>query len=272
MRIGDNVWVVTGAGGGIGRELALQLLQRGARVAAVDVSPDGLAGTVGLAAAGDRLSSHVVDITDRDAVRALVPAVLAAHGSVDALVNNAGIIQPFVPFADLDEASLQRVLDVNLMGTIHMTRAFLPLLEQRPVAHLVNVASMGGVFPFPNQTMYGASKAAVKLLTEGLFAELLDTPVGVSVVIPGPTRTGISEDVGLSADAAAGSRVPIMSAEVAARLALDGIEKDRLHIHLGMMARLADLAVRVAPRPAITFVRAQMDRLMPQPSRTPTGG
>jgi short-subunit dehydrogenase len=262
MRIGDNVWVVTGAGGGIGRELALQLLQRGARVAAVDISPDGLAGTAERAPAADLLSRHVVDITDRDAVQALVGAVLAVHGTVDAVVNNAGIIQPFVPFTDLDEASLHRVLDVNLMGTIHMTRAFLPVLLERPAAHLVNVSSMGGFFPFPNQTMYGASKAAVTLLTEGLFAELLDTPVSVSVVFPGPTDTGIASNLGLPADAAQQSRMPLTSAADAARMALDGIERDRLHIYLGTMARLANIAIRIAPRAAITFVRAQMTRLM----------
>ena len=94
---------------------------------------------------------------------------------VDGLINNAGIVQPFVPFADLDQAAIDRVLDVNLMGTINMSRAFMPVLLSRPEAHLANVSSMGGFFPFPGQTLYGASKAGVKLLTEGLYAELLDT-------------------------------------------------------------------------------------------------
>ena len=76
-------------------------------------------------------------------------------------MHNAGIIQPFVPVAELDDATIERVLDVNLMGTLHMARAFLPALNSRPEAGLANVSSMGGFFPFPVQTMNGASKAAV---------------------------------------------------------------------------------------------------------------
>jgi NAD(P)-dependent dehydrogenase (short-subunit alcohol dehydrogenase family) len=157
MRVGDKAWVVTGAGSGMGRELVLQMLQRGARVAAVDRDPAGLQDLAASAGAGERLSTHVVDITDRAAVEALPAQVEARHGAVDGLVNNAGIIQPFVPVAEIDDESLQRVLDVNLMGTVHMVRAFLPRLLARPEAHLANVSSMGGFFPFPGQTMYGAS-------------------------------------------------------------------------------------------------------------------
>src|SRR6478609_3856854 len=157
MMVRGKVWVVTGGGSGMGRELVLLLLQRGARVAAIDVSATALDETVALAAAGDRLTVHVVDITDRTAVEALPAAVVGAHGVVDGLINNAGIIQPFVPIAELDYSAIERVLDVNLMGTVHMVKAFLPLLLARPEAHLANVSSMGGFFPFPGQTMYGAS-------------------------------------------------------------------------------------------------------------------
>src|SRR6478735_10038545 len=134
MRMRDRIWVVTGAGNGMGRELALLMLRRGARVAAVDVSAAGLEETARLASTGERLSTHVVDITDRAAVAVLPDAVVAAHGSVDGLLNNAGVIQPFLPVTELDDAAIRRVLDINLMGTVHMSRAFLPLLAQRPAA------------------------------------------------------------------------------------------------------------------------------------------
>jgi short-subunit dehydrogenase len=245
----------------MGRELVLGLLRRGARVAAVDVRADALAETVALAGAGDRLSVHVVDITDRIGVEALVAEVESTHGAVDGLINNAGIIQPFLPFADLDYPAIDRVLRVNLMGTIHMVKAFLPTLLERPEAHIANVSSMGGYFPFPGQTMYGATKAAVKLLTEGLYAELLDTPVTVSVVMPGPVNTGIAESSGVAAPQAGSSRIPLTSAEDAARMVIDGLERDRLHIYLGPIARLSNLAIRIAPRQAIGFVRRQMDKL-----------
>lgn len=259
LKVTGKVWVVTGAGSGMGRELVLGLLSRGARVVAVDRNPDGLAEVADAAAAGDRLSTHVLDITDKAAVAALPGAVEATHGAVDGLINNAGIIQPFVAVADLDDAVIDRVMDINVHGTIGMTRAFLPVLLARPEAHLVNVASMGGFFPFPGQTIYGASKAAVKLLTEGLYAELLDTNVRVTVILPGAVDTAITENSGLDRpEAAESASVRMTSAPDAARRMIEGIEKDRLHVYVGRDSRLMSIAVRIAPRPAIRFVKKQM--------------
>ena len=220
-------------------------------------------------AARSRLSTHVVDVTDRTAVQGLPAEVVAVHGVIDGLINNAGIIQPFVPVAELDDATIQRVLDVNLMGTLHMVRAFLPHLASRPEAHLANVSSMGGFFPFPGQTIYGASKAAVRLLTEGLYAELLDTNVRVSVIFPGAVDTGISENSGLERPPAdAQGNLPILSPAKAATIMINGIEKDKLHIYVGPDSRLMSLAIKVAPRPAIRFVQKQMSKRLPA-SHTP---
>ncbi len=271
MQVTGKVWVVTGGGNGMGRELVLQLLRRGARVAAVDVREDGLVATAALADAGDRLSTHVVDITDRDAVDALPDQVVVAHGSVDGILNNAGIIQPFVPVNELDNSAIQRVLDVNLMGTVHMVKAFLPLLLQRPEAHVANVSSMGGFFPFPGQTVYGASKAAVKLLTEGLYAELLDSQVRVSVIMPGAVATSITENSGVAMPASDAGAFPMTSAQDAARIMIDGIERDRLHIYVGKDARLMSLAIRLAPRRAIGIVQKQMKRFTAVEEKAPVG-
>ncbi len=271
MKISGKTWVVTGGGNGMGRELVLQLLARGARVAAIDVRPESLQETADLAAAGDRLSTHVVDITDRSAVEALVGEVERSHGGVDGVINNAGIIQPFVPVADLDFQQIQRVLDVNLMGTLYMVKAFLPALMARPEAHIANVSSMGGFFPFPGQSIYGASKAAVKLLTEGLYAELLDSTVNVSVIMPGAVQTGITENSGVAAPATAGdaSRMPMTTSTRAAEIMLDGIERNRLYIFVGKDARLMNLAIRLAPRQAIGFIQKQMKGLMGAASEEP---
>jgi NAD(P)-dependent dehydrogenase (short-subunit alcohol dehydrogenase family) len=266
MRVAGKVVVVTGAGSGMGREVSRELLRRGARVAGVDVRPEGLEGTVQLAAAGDRLSTHVCDITDRAAVEALPDAVLRAHGSVDAVINNAGIIQPFVTIEALDYAVIERVLNVNLWGTIHMVKTFLPLLRERPVAHLANVSSMGGFLPVPGQGMYGASKAAVKLMTEALYAELLETNVGVSVILPGAVATNISDNSGVVIagmdEAAASARTT--PAPEAARIIIDGIEKDRLHIHVGRDSLMMDAAVRIAPKRATHLIQKQMKGLLAQ--------
>lgn len=271
MKVSGKVWVVTGAGSGMGRELTLQLLRRGARVAAVDLSTEHLAETAALAAAGDRLSAHVLDITDRAAVQALPEAVVAAHGAVDGLVNNAGIIQPFVPVAELDDATVARVMGVNFFGTLHLVQAFLPLLAARPEAHIANVSSMGGFFPFPGQTIYGASKAAVKLLTEGLYAELLGTQVHVSVIMPGAVDTAITENSGVAQPDVDEGSARMTPADKAATIMIDGIERDRLHIYVGPDARMMSLAIKVAPRRAIRFVQKQMAKRGIGTS-APTGG
>ena len=182
MKVSGKVFAITGAGSGIGRAVTLEAIRRGARVAAIDVNPATLEETAKLASAGDRLSTHVVDITDREAVNSLPEAIAARHGAVDGLIHLAGIIQPFAKLNDLDDAAIERVFAINWWGTLYLTKAFLPVLLGRPEGHIVNTSSMGGFLPVPGQTVYGASKAAVKLLTEGLHAELRGTNVHVTVV------------------------------------------------------------------------------------------
>jgi NAD(P)-dependent dehydrogenase (short-subunit alcohol dehydrogenase family) len=264
MKWKDKVVVVTGAGGGIGRALALGLLGRGASVAAVDLSERGIAQTREVAGAGERLSGHVLDVTDRAAVAALPQAVLDAHGQVDAVINNAGVIQPFVPFAELDYEVIDRMIQVNLYGVVHMTKAFLPLLLERPEAHVVNVSSMGGFTPFPGQTMYSAAKAGVKLLTEGLYAELLDTPVGVSVAMPGAVATDIVKNSGAGdLDPADAEDAPLdpLPPEEAARQILDGAAAGKLHVLVGKDARLLNALSRLSPARTIRMVAKRLEDL-----------
>ncbi len=265
MDLANKAIVVTGGGNGIGREVVLDLLRRGARVAGVDIRETSLAETASIADAENRLATFVVDITDRAAAEALPEKVMAAHGSVDGLVNVAGIIQPFVKLQDLDYDVIARVLDVNLYGTIHMVKAFLPHLLSRPVAHIANVSSMGGFLPVPGQTVYGASKAAVKLLTEGLYAELLDTNIGVSVIFPGAVATEITSNSGVDIPAMGSvdqSNIRTTTPEDAARIILDGIEGDDFQIFVGRDARTMNLLNRLAPRRSTHLIYKQMKDLL----------
>ena len=135
MKVQNKVIVVTGGGNGIGREIVLQLLKAGAKVAAIDINENFLKETEKLA--GDfqaHLSVHKVDITDRDAVEALPEEIISIHGSVDGLINNAGIAQPLKRINDLDYDEIDRILNVNLYGVIYMTKAFLPHFLNRPEA------------------------------------------------------------------------------------------------------------------------------------------
>jgi short-subunit dehydrogenase len=266
MKVADKVFVVTGGGNGIGQQVVLELLRRGARVAAADIRDDSLLETGEMGDAGERLTTHVVDITDRAATESLPDQVVTSHGVVDGIINVAGIIQPFVRLNELDYGAIERVINVNLYGTIHMVKSFLPLLLQRPEAHIANVSSMGGFLPVPGQTIYGASKAAVKLMTEGLYAELLDTNVGVSVVFPGAVATEITTNSGVAIPGGAGaaeeSKFPTTSSKEAARIIVDGIEDDQFHIYVGRDARLMNLANRAAPRRSTHLIYNKMKDLL----------
>lgn len=269
MRVQNKVMVVTGGGSGIGRELVLNLLSRGARVAAVDINEAALQETGRLAGTRSaQLSTHVANITDRDAVAALPGLVISQHGAVDGIINNAGIIQPFVRIKDLDDAVIERVMNVNFFGTLYMTRAFLPHLLGRPEAHITNISSMGGFLPVPGQTMYGAAKAAVKLFTEGLHSELLTTNVRVTVVFPGAVGTNIAANSGVTTMPAPSGKqqrsIKPLAPGKAAEIILNGIEQDRYRVLVGSDAAFLDLLYRISPQRAARFIFKQMKSLLPE--------
>lgn len=268
MRVQNKVIVVTGGGNGMGRELVLLLLSRGARVAAVDINEAALSETAALATnQKDRLSTHILNITDKDAVSVFPEQVVAVHGAVDGIINNAGIIQPFVRVDDLDYAAIDRVMNVNFYGTLYMTKAFLPHLLTRPEAHITNISSMGGFLPVPGQSVYGASKAAVKLFTEGLHSELLDTNVHVTVVFPGAIGTNIAANSGVgntlrveNTDQARMART--LPPSKAAEIILEGIEQNRYRVLVGSDATFLDRFYRLSPERAANFIFKQMKSLL----------
>ncbi len=268
MKVKNKVVVVTGGGNGMGRELVLALLSKGASVAAVDINTSALEETLKLAGNNrDRLATYVVNIADRALVDALPGQVISRFGVVDGIINNAGIIQPFVRLNDLDYAAIDRVMNVNLFGTLYMTKAFLPHLLTRPEAHITNISSMGGFLPVPGQTIYGAAKAAVKLLTEGLNSELLGTNVRVTVVFPGGIGTNIAVNSGvmdsLPKRESAG-QYKVLAPDKAAQIIIDGIENNRYRVLVGNDARLMDAIYRLNPQRAARFIYNQMSALLPK--------
>jgi short-subunit dehydrogenase len=268
MQTAGKTIAVTGGGNGIGRELVLQLLGKGARVAALDMSEAGLQETAKLAGeAASRLSTHVVNITDREAVEALPSAIIAEHGQVDGVINCAGIIQPFVKVNELEYGAIERVMNVNFYGLLYVTKTFLPYLLERPAAHIVNVSSMGGFLPVPGQSIYGASKAAVKLLTEALHSELTDTNVRVTVIFPGAIGTDISRNSGLEAPTAAeaaekGQSFKTTPPAEAARVIIDAMEKDAFRATIGKDAAMMDRLSRLMPERAAAIIYKQMRSLL----------
>jgi len=265
MKLSGKVILVTGAGSGIGRELVLHLLSKGARVAGVDLNPTSLGETAKLALQyGPAFRGFVVSVADRAAVEGLPEQVLTHFGAIDGVINNAGVIQPFSRLNDLDYPTIERVLNVNLLGTLYVTKAFLPQLLKRPEAHIVNLSSMGGFVPVPGQTIYCAAKAAVKLLSEGLASELRDTKVRVTVVFPGAIATNIRENSGISAPTTvekSGNMKPL-SASRAAEIIVQGIERDAYHVFVGKDALIMDKLQRLSPTYAARLIANKMRSLL----------
>ena len=266
MKVQDKVIVVTGGGSGMGRELVLHLLSKDAKVVAIDINEAALQETVALAVGkAVSISTFVVDITNNSAVEGLVETVLAKYGAVDGIINNAGIIQPFIKVADLSYDVIERVMNVNWFGTLYMVKAFLPHLLTRPQAHIVNISSMGGFLPVPGQTIYGASKAAVKLLTEGLHSELADTNVKVTVVFPGAVNTNISKNSGLNnpRQASAESKsAKVLSPATAAQIIVDGMENNRFSVLVGKDAKIMNYLYRINPKSAARMISKKMRGLL----------
>ena len=267
MKVKNKVIVVTGGGSGIGRELVLSLLQRGSRVAALDINQDALLETMELAGPDkrERLSLHVINISEKTSIDQLPGQILERHGQVDGIINNAGIIQPFVKLNNLDQEVVQRLFNINFFGPYYMIRAFLPHLMERPSAHIVNVSSMGGFLPVPGQTIYGATKAALKLMTEGLISELADTNVHVSVVYPGAIQTNITANSGIDVPGASSGKekkFKAMDAALAAGQMIEGMEKGKERMFIGKDSKMMDLLYRLSPGYAARLIAKNMKSLL----------
>ncbi len=256
---GKNI-VVTGGGGGVGRQLVLQLLKKGATVLAVDINLEALNETVKLANNNDRLFVAKLDISNRDQVNSFAEKVIEEHGKIDVIINNAGIIQPFIPLNELPMDRIDRVMDINFYGTLYMVKAFLPHLLKRPEAHIVNISSMGGFLPVPGQSIYGASKAAVKLLSEGLYSELIDTNVKVSVVIPGGIATEIKKNSNISYNVATDDSKSnmVLTPEKAAELIILAMEKNKLRSYIGKDCNVMNVLYKLSSSFAMKMINKVM--------------
>lgn len=262
MNVKGKTIVVTGGGSGMGRELVLELAKRGARVAAVDINKEAVLETARLAPESkEKISTHVVNITEREAIEKLVDEVKEFHGIVDGIINNAGIIQPFIDVNDLGYDKIDQVMNVNFYGTLYMVKSFLPELLKRPEAHILNVASMGGFLPVPGQSIYGASKAAVKLMTEGLHSELTDTNVGVTIAFPGAIKTNIMKNSKVERKATtdtSGKEYKLTLADDAAKIMIDAIESNAYRVMVGNDAKMMDRMYRVMPKKAAAIIAEKL--------------
>lgn len=250
----DRVAVVTGAGGGIGREIALALARKGCRVAAVDVREEAVEETVSLVSQiGVAASAHVADVTQLERLHTLANEVAGTYGGIHILVNNAGVTSAGA-FEKESMEDLHWIVDINVWGVVHGCQAFLPILRQQDEAHIVNMSSMVGLMGLPHNAIYSLTKGAVRSFSEALRAELVGSSVGLTTVFPGAHRTGITEsargsqsarlaDMGRSKFAPLAMRSPASLA----RRVVKAVDRNSARVIAGPDARALDVWARIAP-------------------------
>ena len=265
-----KVAVITGAGSGMGRYLAVLLAKAGANVAICEINPTTLAETGEMVKAYPvKVSSHVLDVADKAAIDGLPAQVIDEHGQVDLVFNNAGVTVDS-PFEDMSEQDWDWVININLHGVINGSRAFLPHLKQRPEAALINTSSIFGMITVPNQSVYHTAKFAVRGFTECLAKELKGSNVQIHSVHPGHIGTNIvtnarmntKEDNVNPMQEMMGKLIGIGSTQEemadffrnngmhpsrASNIILKGVLKNKSRIFIGADAKLMDLSQRLTP-------------------------
>jgi NAD(P)-dependent dehydrogenase (short-subunit alcohol dehydrogenase family) len=192
-QIEGRVAVVTGASSGIGRAVSLELALQGADIALVDIDEAGLKSVQdAVEAIGRKASSHLVDVSNAQQMAQLPEQVIAEHGAVHILVNNAGV-SVNLPFEQQAVADLEWITGINYWGVMYGCKYFLPYLQKAEQAHIVNMSSSAGLTGMQGQSSYAATKFAVRGLSECLYIELANSSVGITCVHPGAVATNILE-------------------------------------------------------------------------------
>lgn len=256
FNVSGRVAVITGAGSGIGRGIAVSLARRGCHLALADIDMKGLQETETLIGHPVRVTLHQLDVADRKAVEALPAAVKDLHSRADIVVNNAGVAMGGT-FEEATAEEFDWLININFNGVVSMTRAFLPLLKASDDARIVNVSSVFGLIAPPEHAAYCASKFAVRGFSESLRKELeiAGSQIGVTVVHPGGVRTSIARN----ARPASGQdrseewkrdrfeKFLRLAPEKAGEIIVDGIAARRKRILVGSDAKMVSVLERLMP-------------------------
>lgn len=257
----NKVAAITGAGSGIGRGLAVALAEAGCHLALSDINEAGLAETKQLAegAGNGRVTTTRLDVADREAVLAWAEQVVADHGRVNLIFNNAGVALG-ATVEGMAIADFEWLMSINFWGVVHGTQAFLPHLKASGEGHIVNISSLFGLLAVPSQSAYNAAKFAVRGFTESVRQELdmLDCGVSATCVHPGGIKTAIArsarQDASIRAlgldEATAGKDFEkhfITTADKAARIILRAVRRDSRRALVGPDAVLLDKVQRLMP-------------------------
>ena len=267
----DKVAVITGAGSGIGRYLAVLLAKYGAHVAICDINEKTLNETSEMLRKYNvSVSNHLLDVSDSEAVEALPKKVIEAHGKVNLVFNNAGVTA-VSEFKDLEKKDWEWVMGVNFHGVVNSTRSFIPHLIDQPEAAIINTSSIFGMVAVPGQTVYHASKFGVRGFTESLALEMAQSNENLQIhcVHPGHVGTNIAgsarvdkerfetaDQGGSIFSRKAPSNLKEMGDQFkeggmhpskAAQIILNGVKKNKRRIFIGLDSRLLELSQRLFP-------------------------
>jgi NAD(P)-dependent dehydrogenase (short-subunit alcohol dehydrogenase family) len=265
--------LITGAASGIGRATALAAAADGAVLLLTDIDPEGLAATVAdvRRRGGEVAFAGAADVADIEAVVALAAEIHSGHGPMDVVMNVAGV-STWGPIERLAHSDWRRMVDVNLMGPIHVLECFVPpMIEAGRGGHVVNVSSAAGLFGLPWHAAYSASKFGLRGVSEVLRFDLRRHGIGVSLVCPGAVRTplvGTVEIVGVDRDdpevrrlIARFERHAVAPEHVAAKI-LEAIRRDRYLVFTSRDIQFGHWVQRLCPPLYALAMRALNDRLV----------
>jgi NAD(P)-dependent dehydrogenase (short-subunit alcohol dehydrogenase family) len=249
---GGKVAVITGAGSGIGRAVALELAARGARLAISDVNAANVSETAQQCSArGAEVEPYELDVSERDAVFAHADEVASRFGGVNLIFNNAGVAM-HQAIIDTPVEDFEWLMGINYWGVVYGTKAFLPHLVASGDGYVVNISSVFGIIAVPGQSAYNSAKFAVRGFTEALREEMLAAglPVGVSCVHPGGVKTSIARSAktpGRDAAEAADrfEKMARLTPAKAAQIIIRGVEREQARILVGGDAKFIDVMQRV---------------------------
>ncbi|MGE0322695.1 MAG: SDR family NAD(P)-dependent oxidoreductase [Polyangiaceae bacterium] len=258
-----RVAVVTGAASGIGRATALELAAAGCHLALADLNEAGLESARKQAEAlGVRVTTHRVNVADLKAMERFVDEVVAAHGGVNILINNAGVAATSA-FEEQSLSDYEWLVGINFWGVVYGCKLFLPHLKRADEAHIVNISSMFGLTGIPTQTAYCATKFAVRGFTESLWVELSPLGIGVTSVHPGMIATNIVRSGRMSAGEEYQRAKVVerfesqgMPPSRAAKYIVKAIRHGRQRQMIGLEAHLTDWLRRAAPALSMHLVKA----------------
>lgn len=246
---GRNV-VITGCSTGIGKELTVQLVTKfGCNVLGVARNKEKLEALK--KELGDKFDYRRFDISDEQAWNDFSEEVKSIGYNVDVLINNAGMIQDFSQYGDMDIATVKKIVNTNFNSVIFGVAAFLPMIKKSKFGYIVNISSASAILPVCGETIYSATKGAVKAFSESLAQDLSGYGIGVSCVMPGPVKTDLYKTRDGADDKAKKNYELIESigitAEKAAKRIIKAMRKRKTRVLIDSVAKLMDFGMRVAP-------------------------